>query len=211
MAARIAPTALTLCLACGGPAPAPEAPELPQDTGLPRDTGIPFVPVDTGEVLPDLAPAHTVRFRQWGEAALSPSEGPFSAWTGTLAHRELLDGLVLDTGDTADTAAPVQLDCDVAWAATGVPSARRCDGCAFVFDVTLTLTSGDPSGCHDPYLPADGATWALAFHPDQGALLRDFGDAGLWLPWFPATLEGDALRFAWEATAGVALDEEEEE
>ena len=75
-------------------------------------------------------------------------------------------------------------------------------------------SSGDPTACHDPDLPEDGATWDLGFQADAVAsddwLVRDRVGVA-WLPWYPALRAGDTVSFDWTAQLGIAVEEEEEE
>ncbi len=185
-------------------------------SGFIPDTGGGFEPLDTGDVVLDEVPLHTVTIRQWGEAALAPNGGPYTSFAGELTVQEYLDGDIpdpdleddtdLDTDSDTDEA---PLDCDLLYALAGVPSDQTCSGCEVVFDVQFSLTSGMRDQCHDPFLPQTGDTWTLGFNPTTGQVLRNVGDSGTWLPWYNATLEDDALTYEWQATMGISIEDEE--
>jgi len=160
-------------------------------------------------------PEHVVTVRQWGEWNRTPAGGPHEAFTGTLWVQEYYDGwrpeVDTDTdvdSDAADTDLP--LECDLEVGLTGVLSvSATCDGCEPAFEVSLALISGEPSGCRDPQALALDEVHRLAYSP-EGQVQLDYGDIGLWLPWYQATTDGDRVDFEWEGTFGVALEEEEE-
>jgi len=193
---------VTAFCACA-PAATDSGAVLPEDTGAPdRDTGEAFVPVDGGDTVLNEDPLHTLVIRQWGDADLAPAGGPYQSWVGALAVQEYVDGVVPDPELPSDP-----LDCDLSFALSGVPSESTCPGCAFVFDVQFSLVSGNPDGCHDPFLPAHGDTWVLGWREAESTIVRDFGGAGQWLPWYPGELLlTDVLTFEWTATTGFAVD-----
>jgi len=177
------------------------------------DTGNGFEPLDTGDVVLDEVPEHTLTIRQWGDVALAPARGPYTSWSGELRIEEYLDGDIPpeevegDTDLDSDTERE-PLACELVYSTAGVLSERTCDGCSVVFDVQFSLTSGDRDGCHDPFLPLNASVWTLGWHPSRAVLLRDIGNSGNWLPWYDATLDGDVLSVEWTATVGVAVEEE---
>jgi hypothetical protein len=185
-------------------------------TGFVPDTGGGFEPVDTGDVVLNEVPLHTVTIRQWGTSVMAPEGGPYTSLAGELTVQEYLDGDIpdpdfeedtdLDTDRDTDEA---RLDCDLLYALAGVPSEQTCAGCAFVFDVQFSLTSGTRDTCHDPFLPQTGDTWTLGFIPTTGEVHRNVGDSGTWLPWYNATLEDNALTYEWLATLGISIEDEE--
>ena len=83
---------------------------------------------------------------------------------------------------------------------------------------------------HGPHPPAcdivDGAAfgtfcWNDLMSPDMPASAGfyrrlfgwstreiDLGDAGIWEPWYAASMEGDDLTVAWQADVGVSVEEE---
>lgn len=204
--------AALLLAACGGPTD-DSAGTLPDDTGTPaRDTGPGFVPVDTGDAALDDVPEAILTLREWGTAQLSPAGGPYTSLSGELRVAEYPDGELPDFDTEADTDldsdSEEPLACELVYHLAGVPSEATCAGCAHVFDVQFTLLTGDRSGCHDPSLPEHASSWTLAWHPARSLWLRDVGNSGTWLPWFPAEQQGDELSFLWTTTVGVAVDEE---
>lgn len=185
-----------------------------------------WIPPESGAVDNDQTPAHLAHVYQEGTWELGPPAGPYTSLSGVLQVLEYLDqerptpgpGDTAETGfplvDTADTgSSDSPLLCSVAYALSGV-AIDSCPGCDFAFEVTHTVTMGNPNDCHDPDLPADGAILSLGFAPDyepgQDWLLLDYGDSGLWLPWYPALQFADNVDFAWEATIGIYVEEEEE-
>lgn len=188
----------------------------PEDTfawaGEGEGTELPF---DSGLVGPtDEVPAHTLVLHQWGAW---PWPVPAEGGAGELFVREYPDGVrppEPDTGDTGaarDTGEPAEpLACDLAFALALAPSeAATCDGCGLAWEVSFEGISGDPGGCHDPELPADGDLWRLAAEPAAGLIWRDLGGIGVWVPWFNAAVEGDLLTFAWETSVAVHVEEDD--
>ena len=137
--------------------------------------------------------------------------------------QEYLDGFRPDSGDSGDPDPPDSGDtgltleeglvCDVTFALSGVPvdPADVCAGCDFAFRIQFALLDGDASQCHDPNLPEHQEQWTMAYHPTDGHVLLDFGDSGLWTPWYNAAMTGDAVDYLWEVDVGVAVEEEEDE
>lgn len=182
----------------------------PADTDFVRDTDVSEFPRDTDvDTAVNEDPLHTVTMHQWGAWSLSPSGGPYTALTGELRVQEYIDG---DRPDTADTQVDTDelLACDLVFALVGAAAESSCDGCAFAFDITFTLVEGNPSECHDPDLPEDGDPLRFGYSAAQQAIVRDYGHIGLWLPWYPADRVGDRVDYDWEATVGVAIEEEDE-
>jgi len=199
-----------LFVGCSKAAPTDTSALPPQDTAT-RDTGTPWEFVDTGGAAnPNDTPTHTLTLEEWGDWTLSPPAATtYTSLSGSLKVQEYLDGLRPDTGDTADTAAPtVVLDCDVVYQVSGVPDdTATCADCDFTFRIEFALLSGDPSQCHDPDLPQHQDQWTVGYDAATGKLMRDYGDTGLWFPWYDATMDGDVLTLAWEVTVGVSVQE----
>lgn len=171
-------------------APRDTDPVLPTDTDG-TDTS------DTGE--PSTAhtgPQHWLTITQQGEWHLTPAGGPYDALTGNLRATE-----TLDPPDTTS------MSCDVTYRLTGTPAATHsCSSCDPVFDVLYELQSGDPGGCREPDLPPDGHTARMGFDAAAGAILLDYLDLGLWIPWYEAAQTGDDIAFEWVRTVGVYVD-----
>lgn len=195
---------------CTGEPPLP-TPVLPTETGdtdvFPVDTGY-YRPPDTAQVtLGDEVPDHVILLEQTGTWSLSPAGGPFDTLIGTLNARELLDGALPSTADTAR-----QLECDATWALQGTPApaGNGCPSCGHVWDVQFTLsatTATDPSACHDPDLPADGDTWRLGYGGQT--VWFDFYGTGAWVPWWSASQNGNIVTIDW--TRELAIDVPEED
>ncbi len=184
---------------------------LPEETGtLPADSPAPWTWGDSGTGTVTESPEHTLYVIQEGSWTLSPPGGPYTDLVGTLSVDEYVDELPESEEDTG-----VLPSCSVRYALTGVVAAQPCDNCRFTFAVQHTVTSGDPALCYDPELPPDHAAWSLGLDEDyrgsEDWILRDWGDAGLWLPWYTATFEDDTVRLSWSVAVGVAVEEEEEE
>lgn len=209
------PLLLAAIFACSGADDTdPTLPD-PIDTGSPdKDTDVSTFPIDTsGDTDLDVAPRHTLTMHQFGAWDLGPSGGPYTTMSGTLRVIEYLDGAQWDTGPDTDGIPDTDLppDCLVVFALSGAPSETSCDGCTAAFDVTFALTEGDPSLCRDPELPADGDVRRFGWLPTEDVIVHDYGDIGLWLPWYPGEQLGDRITFDWTATVGVSIEEEEEE
>ncbi len=214
--------ALAYLVACGGSDTDTDAelPAMESETPDP-DTDLSNFPIESGlDTDPtEVSPDHTVTVRQWGVWNRTPEGGPHVAFTGTLWVQEYYDGWrpEVDTDTDVDTDPPEDSDtdaplaCDLEIALTGAVSASAtCSGCDAAFDVSLTLVTGDPSGCRDPQALQVAEIYRFAY-ATEGQIQLDYGDLGLWLPWYTATAEGDRVSFEWEGTFGVALEEEEEE
>lgn len=208
---RGATIAALLLLACGRAPEAPPEPELPDDTDPPTSEPPPEPPLpdDTGFGAPeDPSPEHWLNARHEGRWTLSGS--PYSALTGKLVITEAVDRApdVPDTGDTGAT----PLDCHAEYDLVGGPPAdvEGCPDCDALFEITFVLAKGDPSTCLLPDLPADGEVRRMGWSSAQAAILLDYRDSGIFLPWYPATLEADVLTILWEARLGLILEEEED-
>ncbi len=181
-------------------------------SGFVPDTGGGFEPLDTGDVVLDEVPLHTVTIRQWGTAVMAPDGGPYTSLAGELTVQEYLDGDVPDPDLEDDTDLDTDeapLDCDLLYTLAGVPADGTCVGCSFAFDVQFSLTSGTQDQCHDPFLPQTGDTWTLGFNPTTGEVMRNIGGSGTWLLWYSASLENDALTYEWQASMGISIEDEE--
>lgn len=187
----------------------------PADTGeVPRDTSPTEFPVDTSLDSGFLIePEHTVTVHEWGTWRMSPSGGPYNALTGELRIREYLDGVRPDTADTGGDTDEVVLDCDVTYSLVGAPPTddSDCAACDWTFEIEVYLVDGDPSLCHDPDRLQPDQVYTFGFSASDGMIHYDYGDIGLWLPWWPATRRGDVIEFEWEATLGIALEDTGEE
>jgi hypothetical protein len=202
--------AIAALLACNGKPEETDVVLPPEDTDIPRDTDVSDFPEDTGlDTGLNQAPIHTVTLHQWGLWSLSPSGGAYDAMSGELYVQEYIDGERPDTADT-DPDTDLVLDCDLLFSLSGTPSATSCSGCAFTFDVTFALASGDPGMCNDPELPEDTEVHRFGFSQSEAAIFYDFGGIGVWLPWYPAVKVDDVVTFDWEATIGIAIEEEDE-
>lgn len=199
------PFALLFLAACSGGGDDTGPAELPpEDTaGLPDDT-VPdtfFVDTSYGETGFDGDPQHLVTLRYDGRWVMTPAGGPYTAMTGTLELTEVLDG-----AEDAPT-------CVMAWSLTGEVAEVDCDGCLVAFEVLHYTVDGekDEKGleetCYDPERPEDGDTWRLGYHRADRAVLRDWEETGVWIPWFDAEEVDDTLILSWEATVGVAIED----
>lgn len=196
--------------------------ELPQDTqshATDEDTGPGWFPTDTGpaDTLGNEDPEHTLDLLQGGEWSLSPvGSGPYDTLTGTLTVTELLDG-------GAETPW-----CSAEFALTGAAIEAVCDGCEFGMAVSYYLVSdgildsdGEPvvddagdrlatlEHCQTPDLPTDGAILRFALHDTDEHLYLDYGDSGIWLPWYGTERVRQSVDFSWSATVGFRPDEDD--
>lgn len=208
---RGAPFATILLLACAR-GPAPEPPQLPEDTDPPPPEAPPEPPLpdDTGFGAPeDPSPDHWLHARHTGRWTLAGS--PYASLTGTLVVVEAVDRPAEppDTGDTGDTDA-VPPDCHAVYELLGGPpdDPEGCEDCDALFAITFLLTQGDPGPCRLPDLPKDGEVRRMGFSAARSAILLDYRDSGIFLPWYPATLDQDVLTIEWQARLGLILPEE---
>jgi hypothetical protein len=171
------------------------------------DTGTPWEWEDTGTPDQNREPDHHLYLYQDGLWELSPSNGPYTAVTGTLTVLEWLD--MERPEDSADTGVNPALLCSLSYALTGTSLEEVCEGCEFGFEVSFYLTEGDPESCHDTSLPRHEAIWRLAFHEREELLLLDFGNSGNWLPWYSASQLRDTVLFSWYSELGFVVEEEE--
>lgn len=184
-----------------------------EETGVEDpDTDVSQFPIDTSvDTDFDSVPLHTLTLHQWGvwDLANGPS---YDGLTGTMWVIEYLDGDQWDTGPDTDGIPDTDLppDCLVTYALTGVPAETSCDGCSFAFEVTFAVVEGEVGPCRDPELPEDGETHRFGFRASDDTIVLDYGDIGLWLPWYPAEKVIDQVTFDWRATLGVSIEEEEE-
>ena len=202
--------------------------QLPPDDSddLLRDTGVSDLP-DDSDFDSDLqmSPLHKLTLRQWGWLEPAPAGGPYETLIGELRAWEYLDGMRppdpdTDTGDTevppVDTDVPADPDyvmaCDLVYEVFGEPSDPPCPDCAWSFEVTFTLTSGNRGDCYDEDLPGDGDVWDLGYDPTSGWLVNEAGGLGRWLPWWRAEPipNVERLPFSYQSTRGVSVEEEEE-
>lgn len=198
---------LTLLAGCAdegddtGPAELP-----PEDSsGVPQDT-VPdtfFVDTSYGETGFDDSPKHLLTITYDGLWTMTPAGGPYTAMTGELELTEVLDG---------DEDAPT---CVMAWSLTGALAEEGCEGCLATFEVLHyevdgkgKTKAGEEETCEDPERPDDGDLWRMGYARAAGAVLRDWEGTGVWISWFEADELGDTLRLSWEATVGVAVEED---
>jgi hypothetical protein len=188
-------------LGCNGDEPpGTTPPTVDTDTGepqiLPLDSFA--LPEDTApEVIPDLTPDHYVILTQVGLWNLGNASAPWGSVSGTLRVREFVDAL--------DTAEPVY-ECNVEYTLTGTEvTPHDCPGCDFVMAVEHYVVSGDPSACHDPDVPLDGAVRHLGYENGAQKLLFDYYGSGVWLPWYDADRTGQVVDFEWTAQLGIEL------
>lgn len=200
-------SALLLGLFACTPKAPDTGPGLPPDTDvIPADTDTVSFPEDTSlDSDLNVDPAHTLTMHQWGYWDVSATD----AMTGQLRFQEWIDGAA-PNNDTADSDAPPDTDlplaCDLTIALNAVPaSVAACDGCDAPWEITFTVASGTPGMCHDPELPADQASRLMAWHHSTGEILMNFGNVGLWLPWYKATKTENRIDFDWLATVGVSI------
>lgn len=198
-------------LGCARAPEEPPAPKLPDDTDPPpvEEPEAPL-PDDTGFGLPeDPSPDHWLQVRHEGRWLLEGS--PYSSLTGSLVLIEAVDRPPEppDTGDTGG--APRLPDCWAVFDLVGAPPAEgeECADCDVLFEITFTLSRGDPSTCRLPDLPTDGEVRRMGFSSARSAILLDYRDSGIFLPWYPAQLEDDVLNVEWEARLGLLLEEED--
>ena len=174
-----------------------------------EDSGT-WVPADTAGTVTDLVPDATVRIVEEGVWVLDPPGGPWTSLTGTLSVKEYPDGDI--PSDTAvpemDTSLPPPCELEFAVAGTVVP-APACPNCDVVFDMTWSLTAGDPYLCHDPDLPGQGAVWRLGWSSAEETIKFDYYGSGVWVDWFYAENQGDVLRVSYDTTKAIAVEEEE--
>lgn len=203
MVARSLGLLLLGSVACQAPPPDAAPAPFPEDTGEPpvTFTGTTSFPLDTGFDEPqDDAPEHLLHVAHVGSWTLSGA--PYSSLSGVLTLTEIVDELE-DTGDLPD--------CQVALAMTGVlpELATGCAACDFVFDVEFFVSSGDLGACRAPELPAHGVIWRMGYSSADAMILLNYEGVGVYVPWYPATQQGDTVTFAWEVDLGLALEEEE--
>src|SRR5262249_24910174 len=145
---------------------------------------------------------------------LGPEGGPYDSASGVLRVQEYVDDArPVDTSDTAtppDTDPPdtdvVDLDCDVVYGLSGTTTAA-CPGCRVTLAITFVLGPGDPSGCGDPDLPDTSQVLTFGYVPAEEDIVYDYGDLGLWTPWWPAKKVADTVRWDASYTKGVALED----
>lgn len=184
----------------------------PIDSEAPPDTG--GFPLDTSpETGLDETPLHTLTIEQAGVWDLEPFGGPYLTLTGRFEVAEYLDGQ--RPPDPQDTAAVADypedaLRCSATFSLVGSVAEESCDTCDFAFTLEYYLLDGDPEPCRDPDMPAHGDVRTYGFSSDEGVLYLNYGDSGLWLPWWQAARLGDEVRFDWMATYGITIEEEEE-
>lgn len=196
------PAALLLGLAaCAGGEGDSGAAELPPADSVPwPDDTVPdtfYVDTSLGETGGDTEPAHTLTIRYEGAWSLTPAGGPYAAMTGALVLTELLDG---------DEEEPA---CAAEFSLTGQAVEEGCDSCVATFAVRHYLAAGDAEACRDPERPEDGDTWTLGWSRAERTVYLDLQGSGVWIPWFEAEELDDELLLSWEATLGVAVDEED--
>jgi len=176
-----------------------------------RDTDVTVFPPDTS---PDSdisdSPRDTVTMHQWGYWDESPAGGPYNAVTGVLYAQEYLDGLAPDTDETDPPDTDVRLECDVEYSlVAGAATVQTCSGCDPAWTVQFTVTSGDPGTCHESMVPIDQQQMTFAYDNAHHVINLDYGDLGLWQPWYPARHQGqDRIVYEWQATVGINLPED---
>lgn len=149
----------------------------------------------------DDVPTHTLTVTQEGSWELTPRGGPWTALTGDLSILELLD---------SDEEVP---SCEVSFALTGEApegEASGCDTCDDVFVVSFYLSSGDPSTCSDPDMPADGDVRAYGYSEVDSTIYLDYAGTGVWLPWYEAEVDEDTISFSWSTDLAVFVPEEDD-
>ncbi len=205
-----------LLIGCGSDATLPDD-ELPVTGPTDSDPGT-FTTDTTGtDDTYNEEPDHWLTLSQLGNWALSPiGSGPYTTMTGSLVVTELLDD---------DEETPW---CTAEFSLTGTIVEDPCDGCEFAVEVSHYLVSegvldeegepvededGDPIAtldlCETPDLPTDGAVWRMALHDTEQKLYLDFGDSGIWMPWYPITRVRHDVDFQWEAQVGYRPEEDE--
>lgn len=225
--------AFALALAgCAGQDSDTEVPLPPDDSDdLLRDTSVSQFPNDSAlDSDLQMTPLHTLTIRQWGWLLPGPAGGPYDTVTGELRAWEYLDGMRPpdpDTGDTdtdtpvdtdvvTDTDTPVDPDyvmaCDLVFGIAGELADPPCADCAWSFEVTFTLVSGDRGACYDDDLPSDGDVWDLGYDPVSGWVVFEAGGLDQWLPWWRAQPlpDEERLPFSYDSTRGVSVEEEED-
>lgn len=198
------PPLLVVALGLSGCAPAGDdsaGGELPpEDTGdSGEDSGLDTFTYDTyaDDTGFDVEPKHLLTMLHEGEWDMSPNGGPWETLTGELRVTELLDG---------DDLNPT---CEVRFALTGEASEEGCAGCDAAFDVLHYVAEGDRTTCRDPELPEDGAVVRMGWSDAEEAVFLDWQGSGVWLRWYDGERIDDSVRFAWEATVGVTVEEED--
>jgi hypothetical protein len=174
------------------------------DTGEPHiltitDTAV-FIPQDTSATgPPNLEPAHWVYMSQIGSWTLGAASPPYTNVSGTMNITEYVD--------TLDTALPVY-ECNVDYALSGDEVTNHtCPTCSFVMNVEFYVSSGDPTGCHDPDVPFAGTQWELGMDEAAGKILLNYYGTDVWLDWYDATKAGAIVNFSWEATLAIELED----
>lgn len=199
------------------------------DIGLPpadsddllRDTGVSDFPDDSAfDSDLQISPLHLLTLRQWGW--LEPALAGYDSVVGELRAWEYLDGMRPPEPDTDTAVPPVDTDipadpdyvmvCDLVFNVYGEPSEPACDDCAWSFEVTFALVSGDRGACYDEDLPQDGDVWDLGYDSMSGWVVNEVGGLGQWLPWWRAEPIPDVERllFSYQSTRGVSVEEEED-
>lgn len=207
----LASVLIGVCGCDGGDNDSP-TPLPPIDSEAPEDTG--GFPIDTSpETGLNEAPLHTLTIEQRGSWDLEPFGGPYVTLTGRFEASEYLDDQ--RPPDPEDTAAvadypPDALRCTATFSLVGSLAEDPCPSCDFTFAVEYYLTDGDPEPCRDPDMPTHGEVRRYGFSEDEGMIYLDYGDAGLWLPWWQAVRLGDEVRFNWLVTYGINVEEEDE-
>lgn len=201
MSRLCAALSLSLAVACNGEGPTQTTPPTTDShTGEPQILPLDSFPLpeDTApEVIPDLTPDHWILLTQVGQWTLGNTSAPWGSVTGTLRLREYVDAL--------DTAEPVY-ECDVTYSLTGSEvTPNDCPGCDFVMAVEHYVTAGDPSACHDPDAPVDGAIRHLGYDNGAKKILFDYYGSGVWIPWYDADRTGQIVDFEWSAQLGIEL------
>lgn len=199
---------------CSGGEPDETGPtQIPEDTSPSFDTAA----FDTSPLLPSLdtgtgglgneTPPNTLLVIQQGFWDLTPAGGPvYAGIVGALNVLELVNGRAVDTSDTGDLP-----ECEVTFSIAGERQyEHNCGTCNFVFDVTFTVTEGDPNACNDRDLPRDGTEWRLGFSAADGAILNDFAFSGTWIPWYAAETDGDRINYSYQRQLGFYVEEEED-
>ncbi len=190
-----------VAIGCSGDdAPPTTPPTTDTDTGEPQILPLDSFPLpeDTApEVIPDLSPNNWVNLSQIGVWNLGNTSEPWGSVSGTLVIREHIDEL--------DTAAPVY-ECDVSYTLTGTEVTNHdCNDCDFVMAVEHYVNSGDPSACHDPDAPVNGAIRHLGYDNATKKILFDYYGSGVWIPWYDADRTGQRVDFEWTAQLGIEL------
>lgn len=201
---RLAPALFATLAACDGAATATDDGLVVTDTDtdephiLPIDTST-FIPRDTGpEATNDVVPENWVYLFQQGQWLLGSYAPPYGSLSGTLRIQEYVD--------TLDTANP-DFECNVRYSLTGTEvGGHTCPTCAYVMDVEHYVTSGDPTSCHDPDAPQNGAIWQMGYDP-AGDILFNYYGTDVWLPWYDATQVGATVDFSWSMTLAIEVED----